>query len=72
MEGSHEIVEVGATVVVDFGEGPETYRYETIAGEGCIGSTSPIGAALGGKRAGDYVQVQTPGGSYRVQIVAVS
>ncbi|MGC8855591.1 MAG: GreA/GreB family elongation factor, partial [Anaerolineae bacterium] len=39
--------------------------------EGKISNESPIGKAILGHRAGDEVQVETPGGTYKVRIIKV-
>jgi len=69
-------VEVGATVTVqeeDFE--PETYRMvgakETDPSKGRISNESPVGKALMGGAVGDLVEVQTPGGSYRLKILKI-
>lgn len=66
-----EYVVVGSRLVLDFGDGSETYTFEHVAGDGVIGSTSPLGRAVGGRRAGETVQVEAPGGSYTVKILSV-
>ena len=37
-----------------------------------ISDESPIGTALLGKKAGDVVEVQTPGGSFELKILEIS
>ncbi len=44
---------------------------EADAAQGLISTTSPIGKALLGRRAGDEVQVQTPNGTKEFEIVAL-
>lgn len=71
-------VGLGSTVSVAEEDGPEeTYRIvgpteaDPLAGR--ISNASGLGGALLGKRAGQEVEVPTPGGgSYRVRIVSVS
>lgn len=69
-------VEVGATVTVqeeDFE--PETYQMvgakETDPSKGRISNESPVGRALMGGAIGDLVEVQTPGGSFRLKILKI-
>ena len=72
VEKEHDVVGIGATLTIDLGDGEETYRYETIAREGCIGSSSPLGKALYGRSAGEKIQVDTPNGTYTVSILRIS
>lgn len=72
VEKAHDVVDIGATLTIDLGDGEETYRYETTAREGCIGSSSPLGKALQGRSAGERVQVEAPSGTYTVHIVRIS
>ena len=70
------MIQVGATVVIqEDGGNPEEY---TIVGaaeanprEGKISNESPIGRALLNHREGDEVQVEAPGGSFKIRIVKV-
>ena len=75
-EGKYETVEIGATVTVqeeDFP--PETYYMvgikEADPRNGRISNDSPIGSALMGKREGDRVTVETPGGQVHLKIIKV-
>ena len=75
-DGPVDCVELGATVTVqEDGSEPETF---TIVGSaeidplgGRISNESPIGRALLGRKTGDEVFVDTPGGSFRLRIMAV-
>jgi transcription elongation GreA/GreB family factor len=71
VEGGVGVVRVGAIVVIDMGDGPETYRYEQHAGSDCIGTTSPIGSAIAGLKPGDSATITAPGGAYQVRIIEV-
>jgi transcription elongation factor GreA len=70
------IIQIGSKVTIkEEGFDAETY---TIVGaaeanprEGKISNESPIGKAILGHRAGDEVQVETPGGTYKVRIIKV-
>jgi len=70
------LVQVGSTVtIVEDGAPAETY---TIVGaaeanprEGKISNESPIGKAVLGHHAGDMLQVEAPGGHFKVKIVKV-
>lgn len=71
VEGGGGVVRVGATVVIDMGDGPETYRYEQHASRGGIGTTSPIGSAIAGLKPGESATITAPGGSFQVRIIEV-
>ena len=72
----HEVVTLGArvTIVEDGGE-PETYqlvgRAEADPLKGRISNESPLGRALLGRRVGDRVHVNTPGGTLCFEIIAI-
>jgi transcription elongation factor GreA len=72
-----ERVIFGCTVLIEnLDTGDELqYRlvgpYEADLAEGTISVTSPMGRALVGKEAGDEIQVQTPGGIKRFEIVGM-
>jgi transcription elongation factor GreA len=74
--GKADIVQVGSTVTIqEDGSKPEKY---TIVGAaeanpraGRISNESPIGRAILNHRAGDEVQVEAPGGMYKVRIVKI-
>lgn len=75
-KGKTGIVQVGSTVTIEEEGSPaETY---TIVGaaeanprEGKISNESPIGRAILGHRAGETLQVEAPGGSFKVKILKV-
>ena len=66
-------VEVGCEVtIVPESEPPETYRIvgaaEADPRSGKISNESPMGAALLGRKKGDKVDIETPGGMWTVKI----
>jgi len=67
-----DIVQVGSTVVVESDGGEETYMIvgseEADPVGGKISNESPTGKAFLGKKRGDSVEVETPGGSRRYEI----
>lgn len=75
--GSKETVDVGCTVTIcDVAYGDkETYTIvgstEVDPGNGRISLKSPIGRALMGRRKGDVVDVQSPGGAVQFEITAI-
>jgi transcription elongation factor GreA len=74
--GPHDKVEVGATVTVQEEDYPEESYYMVGAKEadprnGRISNESPIGRALMGKRAGEVVEAETPGGIVRLKILRI-
>ncbi|MCM8749816.1 transcription elongation factor GreA [Thermomicrobiaceae bacterium CFH 74404] len=75
-EGRRDVVQLGSRVTVVDEEGiTETWVIvspeEANAMQGRISIESPVGAALLGKRAGDTVVVQAPGGETRFRIQSV-
>lgn len=70
-------VGIGQRVRIRIGPGaqPRTYllvgALEADASRGEISIESPIGQALVGRRGGDVVDVQTPGGARRIELVEV-
>ncbi|HYN48830.1 MAG TPA: transcription elongation factor GreA [Candidatus Nanopelagicales bacterium] len=69
-------VSLGTAVTVEDDLGEETYTivgsHESSPAEGRISSTSPVGRALMGRRAGDTVTVTAPGGSFGLRIVSLA
>ena len=69
-------VSLGTTVTVEDGQGEETYTivgsHEAAPSEGRISSTSPVGRALMGRRAGDSVVVTAPSRAFGLRIVSVA
>jgi transcription elongation factor GreA len=73
---SSEHVELGHQVTIqEAGSPPETYHIvgakEADPKRGKISNESPIGRALVSHRVGEWVEVTTPGGSRRLQIVRI-
>jgi transcription elongation factor GreA len=70
--GGSDVVAVGSHVVVDDGTG-ELMELEisSVGGEGTVSPTSPLGAALLGRKAGETVDVQAPRGAWQARIVEI-
>lgn len=70
-----DVVTVGSTVVVDSGQGQETYKIvgseEAKPIEGKISNESPLGKAFLNHRVGNTVEVKTPGGTMEYKIVEI-
>ena len=71
-----DIILLGASVTVAEGsEDPETYqivgRAEADPVRGRISNESPLGLALLGKRSGDLVRVETPGGTTHFKVITI-
>lgn len=71
-----DTVEVGATITIQEEEYPPEVYYlvgskEADPGNGRISNESPIGKALMGKRVGDTVPVETPGGVINFKITHI-
>ena len=69
-------VAVGATVTIQEGTYPEEVYYvvgskEADPGNGRISNESPIGKALLGKKVGDIVDAETPGGTIQFKIINI-
>lgn len=64
----------GALLVLDFGDGPQTYRFADVAledGVEVITSRSPLGQALSAAAPGQQVGFRTPRGPSQVTLVSV-
>jgi len=77
IEGSSTThVSLGTAVTVEDDLGQETYTivgsHEASPAQGRISSTSPVGRALMGRRAGDTVTVTAPAGSFGLRIVSLA
>jgi transcription elongation factor GreA len=76
-QGNRDLVEVGAKVVVqdEEEEAAETYHLvgakEADPRSGKISNESPIGRALIGRRQGETIQVETPGGTVTLKILKI-
>jgi transcription elongation factor GreA len=67
-----DVVAVGSRVVIldDAGERLEA-EISNLGGEGAISTSSTLGRALLGRRVGETVSVEAPGGSWEAQIVEI-
>lgn len=76
--GGSDIVEVGSKVVVQKEGTQEEKNYVIVGSEeadmanGKISNRSPFGSALFGKKKGDKITFETPGGTVNYKIVNVS
>jgi transcription elongation factor GreA len=74
-QGNNATVGLGSRVVVDMDGEEETFTIvgaaEARPSQGYISNASPIGKALDGRRKGDRVHADTPGGRLELQIVSV-
>jgi transcription elongation factor GreA len=74
--GKNDIVSIGSQVTIQEGdESPETYHIvgstEANPANGMISHESPIGKALIDHRAGETVDVETPGGIVKFKILKI-
>jgi transcription elongation factor GreA len=74
--GAREIVDIGASVTVqEEGIDPEVYwlvgAKEADSRNRKISNESPVGRALMGKRVGDVVTIETPGGQTQMKILKI-
>jgi transcription elongation factor GreA len=74
-KGANATVGLGSKVVVDMEGDEETFTIvgaaEARPSQGYISNASPIGKALDGRRKGDKVRTETPGGMLELKIVSV-
>lgn len=78
IDGSNNngVIDVGSHITIQEGSYPEE-RYHMVGAreanpmEGRISNESPIGKALLGRKAGDTVTVETPGGAMELKILSV-
>jgi len=70
-----DIVALGRSVTVDFDGDEEVYKIvgpaEAMPTRGLISEESPMGKQLKGRRVGEKVTVETPGGTARILIKAI-
>ena len=73
---STEHVQIGSTVVLESGDGTETFTIvgsaEAAPREGRISNESPVGRVLLGKKKGDRVMVKVPAGDFAYTITKIS
>jgi transcription elongation factor GreA len=69
--GSDE-VGVGSVVEVEGNERTMTVEISAVGGAGTVSPTSPLGAALIGKKVGEAVEVQAPKGAWTATIKRIS
>ena len=70
--GNADVVSVGAHIVVERQDGERLeLELSPLGGAGTASPTSPLGAAVLGKRVGDRVQVNAPRGSWQATIVEI-
>ncbi len=77
-ENGHNLerVEVGTTVSIQEEDYPPEVYYlvgskEADPGNGRISNASPIGQAIMGRKVGDFVDVETPGGVIKFKIIKI-
>ncbi len=70
--GGSEVVGVGSRVAVEDESGDRLeIEISNLGGEGEVSSSSPLGAALLGKRVGEKAEVPAPRGSWTATIVEI-
>ena len=69
---SGEVVAVGSHVVIEDDGGEQmTVEISGLGGSGTASTSSPLGAALLGKKVGDTVQVEAPAGAWAATVVEI-
>lgn len=77
-EGKKDKVNVGTTVTIKYIEDNETDEYKIVGSleadplNNKISNESPIGIAIMGRKAGEVIDVESPNGSYKVEIVSIA
>jgi transcription elongation factor GreA len=72
-EASGDEVGIGSVVEVEDESGEKmTVEVSAVGGAGTVSPTSPLGAALLGRKLGETVDVQAPRGSWRATIRSIS
>jgi transcription elongation factor GreA len=70
--GDPEVVSVGSRVVVEDGDGGRLeVEISGLGGNGTTSPSSPLGAALLGRRTGETVEVAAPRGAWQATIVDI-
>ena len=76
-EGKKNEVSVGSTVEIKYVDDDEIEEYKIVGSteadpfENKISNSSPIAVAILGKKVNDIAKVESPNGSYDVQIVSI-
>src|SRR6266571_2829471 len=70
--GGSDVVAVGSRVVVE-DEAGERLEIEisSISGDGAVSPSSPLGAALVGRRVGETAEVRAPRGAWQATVVEI-
>lgn len=70
--GPSDVVSVGARVAIELAAGEKlSAELSNLGGEGAVSTSSPLGKVLLGKRVGDTVTVNAPGGTWKGRIVEI-
>ena len=70
--GDPEVVGVGSRVVIEDGDGGRLeVEISGLGGNGTTSPSSPLGAALLGRRTGETVEVAAPSGAWQATIVEI-
>ena len=78
MEGSKDTVSIGSTIDIEYVDDKEEETYKMVGSleadpfENKISNESPIGKAIFGKKVGDIVDVESPNGSFKIEIKKIS
>lgn len=77
VDAPKDTVTLGSIVIVRDMEFDEEEKYEIVGSqeanprEGRISDDSPVGKALRGHKAGDFITVEAPAGSFRFEVISV-
>jgi len=71
-DGGSEIVAIGSQVVVTDEAGTRMeFEISSLLSEGTVSPSSPLGAALVGRRVGETAGVPAPGGAWKATVVEI-
>jgi transcription elongation factor GreA len=77
-EGSKDSVSIGSTVTIKYVDDDEEEVYKMVGSleadpfDNKISNESPIGNAIFGKKVGDQIDVESPNGSYKIEIIKIA
>lgn len=77
-EGSKDSVSIGSTVTIKYVDDDEEEVYKMVGSleadpfDNKISNESPIGNAIFGKKVGDQIEVESPNGSYKIEIIKIA
>ena len=77
-EGSKDSISIGSTVTIKYLADDEEDEYKMVGSleadpfENKISNESPIGNAIFAKKVGDQIEVESPNGAYKIEIIKIA